>query len=82
MPTMQAMSQGMPQPWVVLEQMRQLFTVTTIDADARVIPDDIAVLMIVHPKQLPVSTLYAIDQFVLDQLLQAHQSRNSEQEDH
>ena len=65
MPTMQAMSQGMPQPWVVLEQMRQLFTVTTIDTDVRVIPDDIAVLMIVHPKQLPNSTLYAIDQFVL-----------------
>lgn len=65
MPTMQAMAQGMPQPWVVLEQMRQLFTVTSLDTVTRVIPEDISVLMIVHPKQLPMSTLYAIDQFVL-----------------
>ncbi len=65
MPSMQAMAQGMPQPWVVLEQMRQLFNVTTIDADTRIIPQDIGVLMIVHPKQLPMTTLYAIDQFVL-----------------
>lgn len=64
-PTMQAMSQGMPQPWVVLEQIRQLFSVTNIDIDARIIPEDIDVLMVVHPKQLPLSTLYAIDQFVL-----------------
>ena len=65
MPSMQAMSQGMPRPWIVLDQMRQLFTVTSLDTDARIIPEDIDVLMIVHPKQLPVTTLYAIDQFVL-----------------
>ena len=65
MPSPQALSQGMPQPWVVLEQMRQLFTVTTIEPDSHRIPDEIDVLMVVHPKQLPPSTLYAIDQYVL-----------------
>ncbi|MDJ0956090.1 MAG: Gldg family protein [Arenicellales bacterium] len=65
MPSPQALGQGMPRPWVVLEQMRQLFTVTTIEPDSRLIPEDIDVLMVVHPKQLPPSTLYAIDQYVL-----------------
>lgn len=55
-----------PQPaWTVIEQMRQLFEVRDVDVDADEIPDDIDVLMLVHPKNLPAETLYAIDQFAL-----------------
>jgi ABC-type uncharacterized transport system involved in gliding motility auxiliary subunit len=53
------------QPWVIAEQMRQLFEVRTLDAGIEAIADDIKVLMVVHPRQLPDTTLYAIDQFVL-----------------
>jgi ABC-type uncharacterized transport system involved in gliding motility auxiliary subunit len=53
------------QPWVIAEQMRQLFEVRTLDAGLEQIADDIKVLMVVHPQQLPDTTLYAIDQFVL-----------------
>jgi ABC-type uncharacterized transport system involved in gliding motility auxiliary subunit len=53
------------QPWVIAEQMRQLFEVRTLDAGIEEIADDIKVLMVVHPKRLSDATLYAIDQFVL-----------------
>jgi len=59
------MNQAMPQPWVVLEQMQQLFDVTDIDPDSGSIPEGIDVLMLVHPKQLPAPMLYAIDQYIL-----------------
>ncbi len=56
---------GLAQPWTVLAQMRQLFDVRTLDNNVREIPQDVNVLMLVHPKQLSSETLYAIDQFVL-----------------
>jgi len=59
------MMRRQPQPWVILEQMRQLFEVKRIPTTAEDIPDDVNVLMIVHPKKLSERTLYAIDQFVL-----------------
>ena len=59
------MNQGMPQPWVVLEQMQQLFDVIDIDPEGGSIPAGVDVLMLVHPKQLPAPMLYAIDQYIL-----------------
>jgi ABC-type uncharacterized transport system involved in gliding motility auxiliary subunit len=59
------MSRQPAQPWVIAEQMRQLFEVRTLDAGIETIADDIEVLMVVHPKNLPDATLYALDQFVL-----------------
>ena len=59
------MNQGMPQPWVVLEQMQQLFDVIDIDPEGGSIPTGVDVLMLVHPKQLPAPMLYAIDQYIL-----------------
>jgi len=59
------MNQEMPRPWVVLEQIQQLFDIVNIDAESGVIPDGLGVVMIVHPRQLPPSMLYAIDQYVL-----------------
>jgi len=62
---------GMPVPgqatpsWVVLDQIRQLFEVRSLDPNVADIPADVNVLMIVHPKNLGDQTLYAIDQFVL-----------------
>ena len=52
-------------PCVVMEQVEKLFDVQTIEANARSIPEEVDVLLLVHPKQLGESTLYAIDQFVL-----------------
>jgi ABC-type uncharacterized transport system involved in gliding motility auxiliary subunit len=60
-----AMMGRRPQEWMVLEQMRQLFDVKTLENNISEIPADVDVLMVVHPKELKDETLYAIDQFVL-----------------
>jgi ABC-type uncharacterized transport system involved in gliding motility auxiliary subunit len=59
------MTGQMSDPWPVLAQIEQLFTVRTLTTDIDHIDKDVDVLMLVHPKQLPPKTLYAIDQFVM-----------------
>ena len=59
------MTGQMGDTWPVLSQLEQLFTVRSLTADADHIDKDVDVLMIVHPKNLPPKTLYAIDQFVM-----------------
>jgi ABC-type uncharacterized transport system involved in gliding motility auxiliary subunit len=56
---------SMPEPWIVMDQIRQFFEVRTVDISATEIPEEVEVLFIVHPKGLSEDTLYAIDQFVL-----------------
>ncbi|MGD9649560.1 MAG: Gldg family protein [Dongiaceae bacterium] len=56
---------GEPQGWLVWSAMRQLFNLRALPPTATLIPDDVDVLMIVHPQQLPPALLYAIDQFML-----------------
>jgi ABC-type uncharacterized transport system involved in gliding motility auxiliary subunit len=59
------MTGQMSEPWPILAQIQQLFTVRPLTSDADHIDQDVDVLMLVHPKQLPTKTLYAIDQFVM-----------------
>lgn len=54
-----------PEPWFVMDQIRQMYETRTILPSATEIPDEVGVLMVVHPKNLSDATLYAIDQFVL-----------------
>jgi ABC-type uncharacterized transport system involved in gliding motility auxiliary subunit len=56
---------GGNQPWLILSHIEQMFEVKKIEPTAAAIPEEISVLMIVHPKSLSDATLYAIDQFVL-----------------
>ncbi len=58
-------TQGMREAWVVREQLGQLFEVNSIDPTSESLPEDIEVLMLVHPKDLSGSMMYQIDQFVL-----------------
>ena len=57
--------QGGTGPWMIMESIRDVMQVTPLDKDVTDIPEDVAVLMVVHPKGLGEPTLYAIDQFVL-----------------
>lgn len=59
------MTQRMPEPWIVMSQIEQLFDVRELPGTATTIDPDIAVLFVVHPKALSDATLYAIDQFIL-----------------
>jgi ABC-type uncharacterized transport system involved in gliding motility auxiliary subunit len=62
--------QGLPpgaggQPFAIMQQMRQFFTLRDIAADARSIDDEVQLLIVAHPQNLPEPTQYAIDQFVM-----------------
>jgi len=53
------------QPWTIIDQIRQLFEIRTLDPALTRIDKNIDVLMLVHPKGLGAPTRYAIDQFIL-----------------
>lgn len=54
-----------PRPaWAIVEQLKQQYDVKDIPTDINKI-EDVDVLLVVHPKDFPQQTLFAIDQFVL-----------------
>lgn len=52
-------------PWYVLELARESFELEFLPRSIERVPDDVNVLLLIHPKDLDDGTLYAIDQFVL-----------------
>ncbi|TBR38801.1 MULTISPECIES: GldG family protein [Dyella] len=54
------------EPWTIIRQLGQLFEVKPLDASKlTVVPNDIQVLLLIHPKRLSDAAQYAIDQYVL-----------------
>src|SRR5688572_12224989 len=53
------------QPWVVVDQAKQLVELRTLPASVLTIEPDVDVLWIVHPQMFDDGTLYAIDQFIM-----------------
>ena len=64
MPMMQ--QPGGSQPWLIVTHIEQMFEIKKIEPTVSTIPEEVSVLMVVHPKTLSDPTLYAIDQFVLN----------------
>jgi ABC-type uncharacterized transport system involved in gliding motility auxiliary subunit len=56
--------QGEP-PWVLIEELKRDFDVREIEPNATTIPNDIKVLLVIHPKGITEATQFALDQFVL-----------------
>ncbi len=54
-----------PTPWVFVSELKKDFDVREIEIDAANIPEDISVLVVVHPKEVSDQTQFAIDQYVL-----------------
>ena len=52
-------------PWEIYNRLNELFEVVTLSNEIDKIPDEIDLLMIVHPKDMKFKTRYAIDQFVM-----------------
>ena len=52
-------------PWVLANELKREFDVKEVQMDAKEIPADINVLLLVHPKNIKPETEYALDQFVL-----------------
>lgn len=65
-PMMARMGQAQRQsPWVVIEQLQQLFEVRQIEMTAESIDEEVTVLIVIHPKAITETTEYALDQFLL-----------------
>ncbi|MGA9573837.1 MAG: Gldg family protein, partial [Lysobacterales bacterium] len=58
-------TQKMREAWVIHQQFSQLFDLQDLPVDTDVLPDDLDLLVLVHPKDLSDKLLYQIDQFVL-----------------
>jgi len=51
--------------WVLVQELKRIFEVRKVDLGSRKIDDDIKVLLVIHPRDIPEDAEYAIDQFVL-----------------
>jgi ABC-type uncharacterized transport system involved in gliding motility auxiliary subunit len=52
-------------PWLIMQQMRDLFDVRMLNEDLESIPSDVGVLLIAQPRGLTPQAAYAIDQYML-----------------
>jgi len=64
-PMMQMQQQQRSQPWAVLSELMRDFNVKKVEVTADKIPDDIKVLLVIHPKGATDHMQYLLDQFVL-----------------
>ncbi|HEY1582757.1 MAG TPA: Gldg family protein [Chthoniobacterales bacterium] len=53
------------QPWTFISELQRDFNVKEVAMTADKIPDDIRVLVVIHPRAISDSTQFAIDQFVM-----------------
>ena len=58
-------TQSMREAWIIHGQFDQLFDLQDLSAGAEELPDDLDLLVLVHPKDLSDEQLYQVDQFVL-----------------
>jgi gliding motility-associatede transport system auxiliary component len=64
-PMMMMQRQQPTPPWVFLQELKQNYQVKEVPLTTEKIDDDIAVLVLVHPKGITEGSQYAIDQFLL-----------------
>jgi gliding motility-associatede transport system auxiliary component len=62
---LQAMMQGNAKPYVIYQEITQIFAPKPVPPDFKAIPTDMDVMLIVHPPELGEAQLMALDQFVL-----------------
>jgi len=61
-----AMQQASPQPpWLFIEELRKSYTVVEIRPTAELLPENLDLLMAVHPLNLNDQLLYAMDQYLM-----------------
>src|SRR5262245_28210928 len=53
------------EPWVLANELKREFEVREVPLLAKEIDKDLNVLLVIHPRDVPPSTEYAIDQFVM-----------------
>ena len=64
-PMMSRMGQQGQEPWAIVNELKNDFTVKRINMDVDKIDDDVKVLVVIHPREITDKAQFAIDQFVL-----------------
>jgi ABC-type uncharacterized transport system involved in gliding motility auxiliary subunit len=54
-----------PEPWFFYSELKRKFNVKQLEVSLDKIPDDVKVLVVIHPKAISETAQYALDQFVL-----------------
>jgi len=62
---MNMMTRQGSEPWVLATELKRDFNLKTVNMTATAIDPEIKVLLLIHPRDIPESTEYALDQFVL-----------------
>src|SRR5690606_13079779 len=52
-------------PWIVIQEMRAIAEVVELPGSIPEVPEDIETVLVVHPRNIPDTALYALDQFIL-----------------
>lgn len=54
-----------PEPWLAVRLLQERYDVVRIETDTdHISPDEVDLLVVIHPKDLPTKTLWAIDEWV------------------
>ncbi len=53
------------QPWALVSELRQQYEVRSVAVDATTIDSALDLLLVIHPRDLPDATRYALDQYLL-----------------
>ena len=64
-PMMQQMGQQASQPWALIGELKNDFTVKRVGLDVDKIEDDIKLLLVIAPKEISDKAQFAIDQFIM-----------------
>ena len=63
-----AMMQGNARPnpaWIVISELKRTYDVVELGMDVKNVPDDISAVLLIHPKQMADTAMFALDQYVL-----------------
>ncbi len=64
-PMMMQMGQQGQDPWMLVTELKDDFTVKQVEMDTDKIDDDIRLLLVIHPREISDKAQYAIDQFIM-----------------
>src|SRR5436190_19562500 len=64
-PMMMRMGQQGQEPWMIVNELKNDFTVKNVGMDVDKIEDDVQVLVLIHPRDITEKAQFALDQFIL-----------------
>lgn len=52
-------------PWMVIQQLEQIFSLQKVEITENELPDNLDILLVIHPKNISEALLFSIDQFIM-----------------